>query len=113
LPCKHTLLPFDDCLYALQATVPHLSRSSLHRSFQRHGIARLPETEGVKPGKKKFRANLFVVDGRRPPSNCCIHWRLTIAPGKRLGPHDWIACPILVCQDASHYQWTRGFGRGI
>jgi transposase-like protein len=23
---KHTLLPLDDCLYALQATIPHLSR---------------------------------------------------------------------------------------
>jgi hypothetical protein len=41
---KHTLLPLDNCLYALQATVPHLTRSSLHRCFQRHGISRLPET---------------------------------------------------------------------
>ena len=28
---KHTLLPLDDCLYSLQATIPHLTRSSLHR----------------------------------------------------------------------------------
>jgi hypothetical protein len=28
---KHSLLPLDDCLYALQATIPNLSRSSLHR----------------------------------------------------------------------------------
>ena len=28
---RHTLLPLDDCLYALQATIPHLTRSSLHR----------------------------------------------------------------------------------
>ena len=27
---KHTLLPLDYCLYALQETIPHLSRSSLH-----------------------------------------------------------------------------------
>ena len=53
---KHTLLPLDDCLFALQATVPHLTRSSLHRCFQRHGISRLPETEGDKPGKKKFQS---------------------------------------------------------
>ncbi len=53
---KHTLLPLDDCLYALQATVPHLTRSSLHRCFQRHGIARLPETEGDKPARKTFKA---------------------------------------------------------
>jgi len=25
---KHTLLPLDDCLYALQATIPHLTRSA-------------------------------------------------------------------------------------
>ncbi|TGQ84738.1 IS481 family transposase, partial [Mesorhizobium sp. M8A.F.Ca.ET.208.01.1.1] len=25
---KHTLLPLDDCLYALQPTIPHLTRSS-------------------------------------------------------------------------------------
>ena len=28
---KETLLPLDDCLYALQPTIAHLSRSSLHR----------------------------------------------------------------------------------
>jgi transposase InsO family protein len=53
---KHTLLPLDDCLYTLQATVPHLTRSSLHRCFQRHGISRLPETGGDKPAKKTFKA---------------------------------------------------------
>ena len=26
---RHTLLPLDDCLYALQATIPGLTRSSL------------------------------------------------------------------------------------
>ena len=52
---KHTLLPLDDCLYALQSTIPHLTRSSLHRCLQRHGISRLPEVEGDKPKKKKFR----------------------------------------------------------
>jgi hypothetical protein len=40
---RHTLLPLDDCLYALLATIPHLTRSSLHRCLQRHGISRLPE----------------------------------------------------------------------
>ena len=28
---RHTLLPLDDCLYALQPTIPNLTRSSLHR----------------------------------------------------------------------------------
>ena len=51
---KHTLLPLDDCLYALQATIPKLTCSSLHRCLERHGISRLPEIEGSKPRKKKF-----------------------------------------------------------
>ena len=52
---KHTLLPLDDCLYALQPTIPHLTRSSLHRCLVRHGISRLPEIEGDKPAKQKFK----------------------------------------------------------
>ena len=52
---RHTLLPLDDCLYALQPAIPHLTRSSLHRCLQRHGISRRPETEGTKPSKKKFK----------------------------------------------------------
>lgn len=52
---RHTLLPLDDCLYALQPTIPHLSRSSLHRCLQRHGINRLPDVGGDKPAKKKFK----------------------------------------------------------
>lgn len=53
---RHTLLPLDDCLYALQATIPNLTRSSLHRCLQRHGISRLPDVEGDKPDKKKFKS---------------------------------------------------------
>ena len=52
---RHTLLPLDDCLYALQPTIPHLTRSSLHRCLQRHGISRLPETDGDKPLRSKFK----------------------------------------------------------
>ena len=51
---RHTLLPLDDCLYALQTTIPHLTRSSLHRCLERHGINRLAAVEGSKPGRKKF-----------------------------------------------------------
>src|SRR3712207_2996421 len=53
---RHTLLPLDDCLYALQPTIPHLTRSSLHRCLQRHGISRLPETEGEQARRRKFKA---------------------------------------------------------
>jgi hypothetical protein len=52
---RHTLLPLDDCLYALQTTIPHLTRSSLHRCLLRHGISRLPEVTGDKEPKKKFK----------------------------------------------------------
>jgi len=53
---QRTLLPLDDCLYALQATIPNLSRSALHRCFQRHGISRLPlpDEKGLRK-KKKFK----------------------------------------------------------
>ncbi len=53
---KHTLLPLDDCLYALQATIPHLTRSSLHRLFQRHDISRLPDLKAETEPKKKFKS---------------------------------------------------------
>jgi len=43
---RHTLLPLDDRLYALQPSIPHLTRSALHRRLQRHGISRLPDVEG-------------------------------------------------------------------
>ena len=52
---KHTLLPLDDCLYTLQDTIPHLTRSSLHRCLQRHGISRLPDLS-EKATKKRFKA---------------------------------------------------------
>ena len=53
---RHALLPLDDCLYALQPTIPHLTRSSLHRCLQRHGISRLPQVEGEVSAKRKFKA---------------------------------------------------------
>lgn len=46
---RHTLLPLDDCLHALQPSIPHLTRSALHRCLQRHGISRLPDVEDDKP----------------------------------------------------------------
>ena len=53
---RHTLLPLDDCLYALQPSIPPLTRSTLHRCLERHGISRLPSVEGDKPAKKKFKS---------------------------------------------------------
>ncbi|RZO35581.1 MAG: IS481 family transposase [Rhodospirillaceae bacterium] len=42
---KATLLPLDDCLYALQLSLPHLTRATLHRLYRRHGISRLSDLE--------------------------------------------------------------------
>ena len=53
---RNTLLPLDDCLYAVEPTIPHLTRSSLHRCLARHGISRLPDVEGDKPAKRKFKS---------------------------------------------------------
>lgn len=50
---RHTLLPLDDCPYALQPTIPHLTRLALHRCLQRHGISRLPDVEGDK--RQRFK----------------------------------------------------------
>jgi transposase InsO family protein len=54
---RHTLLPLDDCLYGLQPTIPHLTRSSLHRCLERHGISRLPQVAGDEPEKKRFASH--------------------------------------------------------
>lgn len=56
---RYTLLPLDDCLNALQATITQLTRSSLHSCLQHHGISRLPDVEGDKPTKKKFKSYPF------------------------------------------------------
>ena len=54
---KHTLLPLDDCLYGLQEAIPQLTRSSLHRCLQRHGVSRLPqEEENKQQGKKHLKS---------------------------------------------------------
>lgn len=39
----------------LQPSIPHLTRSSLHRCLQRHGVSRLPELKGEAQPKKRFK----------------------------------------------------------
>lgn len=43
---RQTSLPLDDCLYALQPVIPNLTRSSLHRCLQRHGLSQLAPPPG-------------------------------------------------------------------
>lgn len=50
-----TQLPLDDCLYSLQDSIPHLTRSSLHRCLQRHGVSKLSQEKAEKE-KKKFKS---------------------------------------------------------
>lgn len=50
-----TQLPLDDCLYSVQETIPHLSKSSLHRCLQRHGLSQLPKEKAPKE-KKRFKS---------------------------------------------------------
>jgi len=52
---RHTLLPLGDRLYALQPSIPHITRSALHRFLQRHGASRLHDVEGDKPKRQKFK----------------------------------------------------------
>jgi transposase-like protein len=51
---RRTLLPLDDVLGCLRDSIPKLTRSSLHRCLERHGISRLPESEEKASKRGKF-----------------------------------------------------------
>jgi hypothetical protein len=53
---QQTLLPLDDVLFALQPQISQLTRSSLHRLLERHGISDLPKHDSQKAEKKRFKA---------------------------------------------------------
>lgn len=56
-------LPLDDVFLALKDVIPHLTRSSLHRCLQRHGISRLPKADREKPKKfKDYEIGYFHID---------------------------------------------------
>ena len=75
---RHTLLPLDDCLYALQPTIPHLTRSSLHRCLQRHGIFGCRRSKAKPPpsaNSRPIRSAIFIstspkFEPRRANSTC-------------------------------------------
>jgi hypothetical protein len=46
-----TRLPLDDVYVALRASIPALTRSSLHRCLQRQGVSRLPRTPKQQRGQ--------------------------------------------------------------
>jgi hypothetical protein len=51
---RRTLLPLDDVLGCLRDSIPNLTRSSLHRCLERHGISRLPESPDKASKRGKF-----------------------------------------------------------
>ena len=51
---RRTLLPLDDVLGCLRDSIPKLTRSSLHRCLERHGISRLPENPDKASKRGKF-----------------------------------------------------------
>jgi hypothetical protein len=53
---RRTLLPLDDVLGCLRDSIPKLTRSSLHRCLERHGISRLPENESTASKRGRFAA---------------------------------------------------------
>jgi len=70
----NSMLPLDDCLYVLQADLPHLTRSTLHRCFSRHGLNKLPierfnrdtvsAESQLAPGNLLFQTQFIGVAGR-------------------------------------------------
>ena len=52
---RHTLLPLNDCLYALRPSNPNLKWSAPDRCLQKHSISRLPNVEDDKPKRRLFK----------------------------------------------------------
>ena len=60
-----TDLALDDCLFALQAFMPELSRASLHRCLKRHGLSRRADDwKVIEPGV--FDLHAVELDGAAP-----------------------------------------------
>jgi hypothetical protein len=51
---RRTLLPLDDVMGCLKDSIPNLTRSSLHRCLERHGISRLPDSQEKASKRGKY-----------------------------------------------------------
>lgn len=80
---RHALVALDDGLYALQPSIPGPTRLFLHRRLPRHGISGLPDIEGDKPAKKRFKAGPV---GRFHTERAVVRHRSENHGGRR-GPH--------------------------
>ena len=59
----HTRLPLDDVFCALKPSIPALTRSTLHRCLQRHGVSRLPRPARERRGRfKDYEIGYFHID---------------------------------------------------
>ena len=58
-----TRLPLDDVFCALKPSIPTLTRSTLHRCLQRHGVSRLPRPARERRGQfKGYEIGYFHID---------------------------------------------------
>lgn len=58
-----TRLPLDDVFLALRASIPRLTRSTLHRCLQRQGVSHLPRVERPRRGQfKHYEIGYFHID---------------------------------------------------
>jgi transposase InsO family protein len=58
-----THLPLDDVFCALKPSIPALTRSTLHRCLQRHGVSRLPRPARERRGRfRSYEIGYFHID---------------------------------------------------
>ena len=89
---RHTLLPLDDCLYALQPTIPHLTRSSLHRCLKRHGISRLPQVVNEAPPSENSKRTRSAISTSTSPS-CAQQRASSTCSSRSIGPRNSLSSP--------------------
>jgi hypothetical protein len=73
---RRTLLPLDNVLGCLRDSIPKLTRPSLHRCLERHGISRLPEEPDRSSKRGKFAATAIgyvPINGRHPSKPSATH----------------------------------------
>ena len=86
---RHTLLPLDDCLCAPQPSIPHLTRSALHRCLQRHGISRLPDVQSDKPKRQTRLGALGPYPRPAPPELGQLRQASHVREVERVGSAGW------------------------
>ena len=108
---RHTLLPLDDCLYALQATISGLPRPSLHRCSA-NGMASpgCPASRAsIPPSGSSGPIRSASLKSRRSPAQPHrrgSHQGGQAAPVRRYRPHDQVRLHRAARE--GHHQGVRG-----